>query len=162
YGVSADAIIESASALQQQGHGAMLIAVDGQAAGIVGVRDPIKVAAKDAIDYFHFNGIEVVMLTGDNRQTADAVAKALDIRVVEAEVLPAQKNELIKKLKSQGQVVAMAGDGINDAPALAQADVGIAMGTGTDVAIESAGITLVKGELSGIVRAHKLSKATVR
>ena len=140
----------------------MLVAIDGKPAGVRAVKDPIKETAKPAIEYFHSKGIEVVMLTGDSKITADAVARELGITKVEAEVLPDRKNEVIRQLQSQGKIVAMAGDGINDAPALAQADIGIAMATGTDVAIQSSGVTLVKGDLTGIVRAHKLSQATMR
>lgn len=150
-----------ANELQVKGHGVMFIAIDEKAAGIVAVRDPIKETSKTAIEYFQEHGIDVVMLTGDSRRTAEVVAKELGINFVEAEVLPDQKNEVIRKLQAQGKRVAMAGDGINDAPALAQADVGVAMGTGTDVAIESAGVTLVKGDLNGIVRAHRLSQLTM-
>ena len=161
-GVKADAIVEIAKDFQSQGHGAMLVAIDGEPAGVISVRDPIKASARGAIEYFHQRKIEVVMLTGDSRLTANAVAKELNIDRVEAEVLPDRKSEVVRILQSQGKIVAMAGDGINDAPALAQANIGIAMGTGTDVAMESAGITLVKGDLSGAVRAHKLSLATMR
>lgn len=161
HGVAVDELTQVAQALQVTGHGVMLVAIDGNPAGIIAVKDPIKETSKPAIQYFHSRNIEVVMLTGDNIKTADAVAKELGIDRVEAEVLPEQKNEVIRKLQSQGKRVAMAGDGINDAPALAQADVGIAMGTGTDVAIESAGVTLVKGDLTGIVRAHQLSQKTM-
>ncbi len=152
---------EMAEELQTSGHGVMFVAVDGTPAGVLAVKDPIKESAKPAIAYFHSKGIEVLMVTGDNKQTADVVARELGIDRVEAEVLPDQKNEIIRKLQFQGKRVAMAGDGINDAPALTLADVGIAMGTGTDVAIESAGITLVKGDLTGIVRAHQLSQKTM-
>ncbi|MBL7557961.1 MAG: cadmium-translocating P-type ATPase [Bdellovibrionaceae bacterium] len=162
FGVDANELAQIAKELQSTGHGAMLAAIDGKPAAVIAVKDPIKESAKPAIEYFHSKGIQVVMLTGDNRNTADVVAREMGIDHVEAEVLPQQKNEIVKKLKSEGQVVAMAGDGINDAPALAQADVGIAMGTGTDVAMESAGVTLVKGDLIGIVRAHKLSQATMK
>lgn len=162
FGVDANELAQIAKELQSTGHGAMLAAIDGKPAAVIAVKDPIKESAKPAIEYFHSKGIQVVMLTGDNRNTADVVAREMGIDRVEAEVLPQQKNEIVKKLKSEGQVVAMAGDGINDAPALAQADVGIAMGTGTDVAMESAGVTLVKGDLIGIVRAHKLSQATMK
>lgn len=161
YGVAADGLSLMAQELQSTGHGVMLIAVDGKPAGIISVKDPIKETSKTAIQYFHSKNIEVVMLTGDNRKTADAVARELGIDRVEAEVLPDQKNQVIRRLQDQGKRVAMAGDGINDAPALAQADIGIAMGTGTDVAIESAGITLVKGDLTGIVRAYQLSQKTM-
>ncbi|MCM2282276.1 MAG: heavy metal translocating P-type ATPase [Bdellovibrionaceae bacterium] len=162
HGVDAASLVPQAAELQKTGHGVMLVAVDKTAAGLIAVRDPIKETAKDAIRYFHKRGIKVVMLTGDNRATADAVAREVGIDQVEAEVLPHQKNEIVRKFQAQGQKVAMAGDGINDAPALAQADIGIAMGTGTDVAMESAGVTLVKGDLMGIVRAHRLSQATMR
>lgn len=126
------------------------------------MKDPIKESSKPAIQYFHSKGIEVVMLTGDNKNTADVVGRELGIDKVIAEVLPDQKHEVIKKLQKEGKKVAMAGDGINDAPSLAQADVGIAMGTGADVAIESAGVTLVKGDLVGIQRAHRLSIMTMK
>lgn len=160
--VDASELVQIAKALQETGHGAMLVALDSKPAGVIAVKDPIKETAKQAINYFHAKNIEVVMLTGDNRHTAAAVAKEVGIDRFEAEVLPEQKNEVIRKLRSEGKRVAMAGDGINDAPALAQADVGIAMGTGTDVAMESAGVTLLKGDLTGIVRAHKLSQQTMR
>jgi Cu+-exporting ATPase len=140
----------------------MLVAIAGQAAGLIGVADPIKESTAEAIRDLHAAGIKIVMLTGDNQITAQAVAGKLGIDAIHAEVLPEQKVEVIKKLQAGGHIVAMAGDGINDAPALAQAQVGIAMGTGTDVAIESAGITLVKGDLRGIVRARRLSRATMR
>jgi P-type Cu+ transporter len=140
----------------------MFVAIDGGAAGMVGVADPVKETAKEAIGALHADGIQVVMLTGDNRTTADAVARVLGIDRVEADVLPDQKASVVKELQNSGQRVAMAGDGINDAPALAQADVGIAMGTGTDVAMESAGVTLVRGDLRGIVRARRLSRNTMR
>jgi len=126
------------------------------------VADSIKPSAREAVDALRDDGITVVMLTGDRRATADAVARAAGIDRVEAEVLPAQKAEVVQRLQAEGQQVAMAGDGINDAPALAKADVGIAMGTGTDIAMESAAITLVKGDLRGIVRARRLSRATMR
>lgn len=146
---------------QSTGHGAMLVAIDGKPAGVIAVKDPIKETSKSAVRYFHTKNIKVVMLTGDSRNTAEVVARELGIDRVEAELFPNQKIEIIRKLQAQGQRVAMAGDGINDAPALAQADVGIAMGTGADVAIESAGVTLVKGDLIGVVRAHRLSQATM-
>ena len=131
-------------------------------AGLLGVADPIKATTAEAIKALHAEGLRIVMLTGDNRATAEAVARAVGIDEVEAEVLPEQKAAVVKRLQAEGRMVAMAGDGINDAPALAQADVGIAMGTGTDVAMESAGVTLVKGDLRGIVRARRLSRATMR
>jgi len=140
----------------------MLVAINGKAAGLIGVADPIKKSTAEAIRELHAEGISIVMITGDNQITANAVAGKLEIDQVHAEVLPEHKAELIKKLQAEGHIVAMAGDGINDAPALAQAHVGIAMGTGTDVAIESAGITLVKGDLLGIVKARRLSRATMR
>jgi Cu+-exporting ATPase len=126
------------------------------------VIDPIKDSTREALEILRDEGIEVVMLTGDSRSTAEAVAKKLGIQRFEAEILPEQKGEVIERLRHEGHLVAMAGDGVNDAPALARADVGIAMGTGTDVAIESAGVTLVKGDLRGIARARALSQATVR
>jgi Cu+-exporting ATPase len=151
-----------AETLRGDGQTVMLLAIDGKAAGLIGVADPVKASTPDAIRALHDEGVQVIMLTGDNRITAEAVAKKLGIDRIEAEVLPEQKASIVKQLQAQGRFVAMAGDGINDAPALAQAQVGIAMGTGTDVAMESAGITLVKGDLSGIVRALRLSRATMR
>jgi Cu+-exporting ATPase len=151
-----------AETLRSDGQTVMFVAVDGQPAGLLGVADPIKSTTAEAIQQLHAEGLKIVMLTGDNRTTADAVAKTLSIDDVVAEVLPDQKLEVIKRLQSEGGIVAMAGDGINDAPALALSDVGIAMGTGTDVAIESADVTLVKGDLRGIVRARRLSRATMR
>ncbi|MCB1763592.1 MAG: heavy metal translocating P-type ATPase [Gammaproteobacteria bacterium] len=151
-----------AEAGRAQGQTVMFVAIDGRAAGLIGVADPIKASTAQAIRDLHEEGVTVVMLTGDNRTTARVVADQLGIDRVEAEVLPEQKAEIVKKLQAEGRTVAMAGDGINDAPALAQAHVGIAMGTGTDVAMESAGVTLVKGDLRGIVRARRLSRATMR
>jgi Cu+-exporting ATPase len=139
----------------------MFVAVDGVLAGLVGVADPVKDTAAEALRALREEGLRVVMLTGDSRTTADAVARKLGIDEVVAEVLPEQKAEAVKRFQAEGRRVAMAGDGINDAPALAQAHVGIAMGTGTDVAMESAGVTLVKGDLRGIVRARRLSRATM-
>jgi Cu+-exporting ATPase len=153
---------ERAEALRREGQTVMFVAIDGRLAGVVGVADPIKASTAAAIDALHKQGLELVMMTGDNRTTAGAVARTVGIDRVEADVLPEQKAAVVKELQSSGERVAMAGDGINDAPALAQADVGIAMGTGTDVAIESAGITLVKGDLRGIVRARQLSIATMK
>jgi Cu+-exporting ATPase len=149
-------------ALRAEGQTAMFVVVDGKPAGLLGVADPIKDTTPEAIRLLHDEGIQVVMLTGDSRTTATAVAKRLGIDEVVAEVLPDQKADAIKRLQADGRIVAMAGDGINDAPALAQAQVGIAMGTGTDVAMESAGVTLVKGDLRGIVRARRLSRATMQ
>jgi Cu+-exporting ATPase len=136
--------------------------VDRYVAGLIAVADPIKATSRNAIASLHDDGIQIVMLTGDNRTTAEAVADQLGIDRVEAEVLPDQKADAVRQLQAEGHTVAMAGDGINDAPALAQAHVGIAMGTGADVAMESAGVTLVKGDLRGIVRAGHLSRATMR
>ena len=155
------ALAEQAEALRAEGQTVMFVAVDGKAAGLLAVSDPIKETTPEAIRQLHDEGMRIVMLTGDNRATAEAVAKKLGIDEVVAEVLPDQKAAAVKKLQEEGRVVAMAGDGINDAPALAQAQVGIAMGTGTDVAMESAGVTLVKGDLRGIVRARRLSRATM-
>jgi Cu+-exporting ATPase len=156
------ALADNAEALRREGHTVVFIAVDNRAAGLIAVADPIKESAQQAIGKLRQEGLRVVMLTGDNRTTADAVARRLGIGEVEAEVLPGQKRDVIKRLQDQGRVVAMAGDGVNDAPALAQAQVGIAMGTGADVALESAGITLLHGDLRGIVRARRLSRATMR
>ncbi|WP_461582006.1 heavy metal translocating P-type ATPase, partial [Thiobacillus sp.] len=161
-GIDAGDLPGQADVLRAEGQTVMLLGVDGRAAGLIGVADPIKSTTEEAIRLLHEEGIEIVMLTGDSRKTAEAVAAKLGIDRVQAEVLPDQKAAVIKQLQSEGRVVAMAGDGINDAPALAQAQVGIAMGTGTDVAMESAGVTLVKGDLRGIVRARKLSRATMR
>lgn len=161
FGVATHGLLELTKHSQATGLGTILVAVNGKPAGILSVKDPVKASAKHAIQYFHACGINVIMLTGDSRNTAEIVGAELGINQIEAEALPSQKNLVIKKLQAQGKKVAVAGDGINDAPALAQADVGIAMGTGTDVAIESASITLVKGDLNGIVRAHKLSRATM-
>ena len=153
---------EKAEALRADGQTVMFVAVDGELAGLVGVADPTKNTTAAAIRLLQAEGLKIVMLTGDSRRTAEAVAKKLRIDEVVADVLPQQKAEAVKRLQTAGRVVAMAGDGINDAPALAQAHVGIAMGTGTDVAIESAGVTLVKGDLTGILRARRLSRATMR
>jgi Cu+-exporting ATPase len=158
---SVGALVNRADELRAAGQTVMFVAIDGEAAGALGVADPIKESTPAAITALHREGVRVVMLTGDNRKTADAVAATLSIDDVIAEVLPDEKASAIKRLQDGGRVVAMAGDGINDAPALAQAHVGIAMGTGTDVAMESAGVTLVKGDLRGIVRARKLSRATM-
>jgi Cu+-exporting ATPase len=160
--VAAGPLAPKAEELRVDGQTVMFVVVDGKVAGIVGVADPIKDSTPEAIDALRADGIEVVMLTGDSRTTAKAVAAKLKLDKVEAEVLPERKGEIVKRLQAEGRFVAMAGDGINDAPALAQAQVGIAMGTGTDVAMESAGVTLVKGDLRGIVRARRLSRATMR
>ncbi len=161
-GIVPGELVARADTLRGDGQTVMLLAIDGKAAGLLGVADPIKESTLEAIRALHKEGVQVIMLTGDNRITAEAVARKLGIDRVEAEVLPEQKVSIVKQLQAQGRIVAMAGDGINDAPALAQAHVGIAMGTGTDVAMESAGITLVKGDLRGIVRAVRLSRATMR
>ena len=161
-GIDAGDLPQQADSQRAEGQTVMLLAVDGKAAGLIGVADPIKATTPEAIRDLHGEGIRVVMLTGDSRKTAEAVASKLDIDQVQAEVLPEQKAEVVKQLQAEGRIVAMAGDGINDAPALAQAHVGVAMGTGTDVAMESAGVTLVKGDLRGIVRARRLSRATMR
>jgi Cu+-exporting ATPase len=151
-----------ASQFRGEGQIVVFIAVDGLACGLLAVTDPIKPSTPAAVNALQKDGIRIVMLTGDTRTTAEAVARRLGIDEIEAEVLPEQKGKVVERLQAQGRVVAMAGDGINDAPALAQAQVGIAMGTGTDVAMESAGVTLVKGDLRGIVRARRLSKGTMR
>ena len=156
------ALADQAETLRGEGETVMFLAFDGTAAGLIAVADPVKSSTKEAIDLLHRDGIRIVMLTGDNRTTAEAVGRRLGLDEIEAEVLPDQKAEVVKRLQSEGRVVAMAGDGINDAPALAQAEVGIAMGTGTDVAMESAGVTLVKGDLRGIARARRLSRGTMR
>ena len=161
-GVDASLLRERAEALRRDGQTVMFVAIDGRAAGLIGVADPVKATTPNAIEALHREGLRIVMLTGDTRTTAEAVARAVGIDVVEADVLPDQKAAVVRRLQQQGAQVAMAGDGINDAPALAAADVGIAMGTGTDVAIESAGVTLVKGDLRGIVRARRLSRSTMR
>jgi Cu+-exporting ATPase len=161
-GISFLGLANEAEAVQHGGQTIVFVAVDGEGLGLIGVADPIKSSAKQALLDLGNEGLHVVMLTGDSRTTAGAVAKELGIIDFEAEVLPEKKAEVVQRLQKKGHIVAMAGDGINDSPALAQADVGIAMGTGTDVAIESAGVTLVKGDLAGIVRARKLSHATMR
>jgi Cu+-exporting ATPase len=161
-GVDPGELVGRAEELRTEGQTVMFVAVDGRAAGLVGVADPVKETTPEAIRQLHEEGLRIVMLTGDNRTTAEAVAKRLGLDEVEAEVLPDRKAEEVKSLQAEGRKVAMAGDGINDAPGLAQAQVGIAMGTGTDVAMESAGVTLVKGDLRGIVRARRLSQATMR
>jgi Cu+-exporting ATPase len=156
-----DDLIALADEKRRQAETVMFVAVDGQPAGLVGVADRVKATTPDAIRALHDEGLQIVMLTGDSRVTAQAVAARVGIDQVEAEVLPEGKADVISRLQAQGRRVAMAGDGINDAPALARADVGIAMGTGTDVAMESAAVTLVQGDLRGIVRARRLSRATM-
>ena len=160
--VAANEIASRSEELRKEGQTVMFIVVDGTVAGLIGVADPVKSSTPEAIRLLHEDGVRIVMLTGDNRTTAEAVAKKLGIDEIQAEVLPEQKGEVVKRLQSDGRIVAMAGDGVNDAPALAQAQVGIAMGTGTDVAMESAGVTLVKGDLRGIAKARRLSRGTMR
>ena len=157
-GGAADEAVE----LRRDGSTVVFLAVNRRPAGRLAVKDPIRSSTPEAIRLLHQQGLHIVMLTGDRRNAAEAVARQLGIDAVEAEVLPARKSEVVKQLQAEGRIVAMAGDGINDAPALVQAHVGIAMGTGTDIAMESAGITLVKGDLRGIVRARRLSRSTLR
>jgi Cu+-exporting ATPase len=161
-GIPLDRLAEEAEALRREGRTVVFLAVDGRAAGLLAVADPIKASTPEAVDALRREGIRIVMLTGDSRATAEAVARTLGIDEVEAEVLPDQKGEVVRRLQAAGRVVAMAGDGVNDAPALARADVGIAMGSGTDVAMESADVILVRSDLRGIVRARRLSRATMR
>jgi Cu+-exporting ATPase len=160
-GIDTTALSAAADDLRRDGATAIFVGLDGKAAGVIAIADPIKQTTPEALAALRAEGIRVVMLTGDNRTTALAVAARLGIDEVEAEVLPDQKSEVVTRLRREGRIVAMAGDGVNDAPALAAADVGIAMGTGTDVAIESAGMTLLKGDLTGIARARRLSEATM-
>jgi Cu+-exporting ATPase len=160
--ISVDALEAEAQQREVEGETVVFVAHDGKAVGLIAVADPIKSSTPEAIAQLHRSGIHIVMLTGDSCATAEVVARKLGIEKVFAGVLPEQKNEIVKKLQAEGHIVAMAGDGVNDAPALSQADVGIAMGTGTDVAIESAGITLLQGDLRGLARARKLSRATMR
>jgi Cu+-exporting ATPase len=161
-GVSPAGLALEAETMRADGQTVMFVAVDGKLAGLIGVADPIKATTAEAIRQLHEENIRIVMLTGDSRTTAQAVANKLGIDDVIAEVLPQDKSNAVGRLQNEGRFVAMAGDGINDAPALAKAQIGIAMGTGTDVAMESAGVTLVKGDLGGIVRARRLSRATMR
>ena len=151
-----------ADEMRTEGKTAMFIAIDGAVAGIVAVADPIKATTVEAIRLLHEQGLKIIMATGDNQRTAEAVAARLGIDEVRAGVMPEDKKALIEELRKRGEVIAMAGDGVNDAPALAAADVGIAMGTGADVAVESAGLTLLGGDLLGVVRARNLAKATLR
>jgi heavy metal translocating P-type ATPase len=161
-GVPSDGLERQADQARRDGATAMFIAVDDRPAGIIAVADPVKATTPAALASLRADGVRIVMLTGDNRTTAQAVAEKLGITDIEAEVLPEQKNAIVRRLRGEGRVVAMAGDGVNDAPALAEADVGVAMGTGTEVAMQSAGVTLVKGDLAGIARARTLSRATMR
>jgi Cu+-exporting ATPase len=160
--ISFDAHSSRADELRRKGQTVMFVAIGQQPAGLIGVIDPIKPTTQEALTALRREGLRLVMLTGDNRTTAHAIASTLAIDDVRAEVLPTEKREVVRQLQAEGRIVAMAGDGINDAPALAEAAVGIAMGTGTDVAIESADVTLIKGDLRGIVRARRLSRATMR
>ena len=160
--IGLEALTTETHPLRGESRTVVFLAVDGRACGSLAVADPLKPSTPDAVRALQNDGIRIVMLTGDTRAAAESVARTLGIDEIEAEVLPDQKGKVIERLQGQGRVVAMAGDGINDAPALAQADVGIAMGTGTDVAMESAAVTLVKGDLRGIVRGRKLSKAAMR
>jgi len=161
-GADAGDLAEAAETRRAEGETVMFVVVDGEVVGLIGVADPIKETTAGAIEALRAEGLRIVMLTGDNRTTAEAVARRLKIDEIHAEVLPERKHEVVRELQDQGRIVAMAGDGINDAPALAQADIGIAMGTGADVAVESAGITLVKGDLRGLMRARRLSELTMR
>jgi Cu+-exporting ATPase len=160
-GVDVGALTADADQLRQEGATAIFVSVDGKTAGLIAVADPVKSTTPGAVAALKEAGIRVVMLTGDNATTAKAVAAKLGITEVEAEVLPEDKSKVVQRLRAEGRIVAMAGDGVNDAPALAAAEVGVAMGTGTDVAMQSAGVTLVKGDLNGIVRARRLSAATM-
>jgi Cu+-exporting ATPase len=160
-GIDASALDDEAERLREEGATAIFVAIDGAIAGVLGIADPVKATTPDALQGLRDDGVTVVMLTGDNWTTARAVAKRLGINEVEAEILPEDKSKVVSRLREAGRIVAMAGDGVNDAPALAAADIGIAMGTGTDVAIESAGVTLLKGDLQGIVRGRRLSAATM-
>jgi len=161
-GITTSELAEQAAVLRRDGATVVYIAIDGRASGLFGIADPVKQSTPQALADLKAEGLQILMLTGDSPTTAEAVAKKLGIEEFEAGVLPDKKSEVIRKLQDQGHIVAMAGDGINDAPALAQSNVGIAMGTGTDVAMESSGITLVKGDLNGIVSARKLSRATMQ
>ena len=161
-GVQPGAAAIEADVIRSRGATAVLVAIDGRPVGAIGVADPIRSTTPAALEALRKDGIRVVMMTGDNKLTAQAVAKELGIADVEAEVLPERKSEVVTRLRKEGRIVAMAGDGVNDAPALAAADVGIAMGGGTDVAMESAGVTLLGGDLLGIVKARRLSGATMR
>jgi Cu+-exporting ATPase len=161
-GIATSSLTEGAEAMRRDGASAIFCAVDGAVAGIFAITDPVKTTTPAALQALRADGVRIVMLTGDNRTTAEAVARRLGITDIKAEVLPDQKNAVVEKLKAEGRVVAMAGDGVNDAPALAAADIGVAMGSGTDVAMESAGVTLLRGDLTGLVRARLLSRATIR
>ena len=161
-GAELDSLTGEADELRASGATALFIAVDGKLAGALAIADPIKATTRAALDALKAEGVRIVMLTGDNRRTAEAIARQLGITEVDADVLPERKHEIVRRLRAEGRIVAMAGDGVNDAPALAEADIGIAMGTGTEVAMQSAGVTLVKGDLAGIARARTLSHAVMR
>ena len=161
-GIAPDTLEAKADAFRRDGATAMFLTIDARAAAVVAVADPIKASTPLALKQLRADGLRIVMLTGDNRTTAQAVASKLGITEVEAEVLPDRKNEVVRRLRQARRVVAMAGDGVNDAPALAEADVGVAMGTGADVAMQSAGVTLLHGDLAGLARARALSRATMR
>jgi len=161
-GITLGDLEAQADALRAEGATALYLALDGKPGSIIAIADPIKPSTPEALATLRADGIHIVMLTGDNRRTAGAIARKLGISDVVADVLPEDKNRIVKKLRAEGRIVAMAGDGVNDAPALAAADVGIAMGTGTEIAIQSAGVTLVKGDLAGIARARMLSRTTMR
>jgi Cu+-exporting ATPase len=160
-GIDAAPLAGEAEALRQEGATVIFAGIDHEVKGVIAIADPIKATTPEALKVLRDAGLRIVMLTGDNRTTAEAVAKTLGINEIEADILPERKAEVVKRLQSQGLIVAMAGDGVNDAPALAAADIGIAMGKGTDVAIESAGITLLKGDLLGLAQARRLSQATM-
>jgi P-type Cu+ transporter len=160
-GVDVTELEKVADGLRKEGATAIFAAVNGRAAGVLAIADPVKATTPDAVRALREAGVRIVMLTGDNRTTAEAVARRLGIDEIEAEVLPEDKGKVVERLRKEGRAVAMAGDGVNDAPALAAADVGVAMGTGTDVAMESAGMTLLRGDLRGLVAARKLSRATM-
>ena len=159
--IDASDLTDAAEAQRREGATAIFVAINGKLAGVIAIADPVKATTAQALAELKSAGLRIVMLTGDNRTTAEAIARRLGITEVEADVLPDQKAAIVNRLKAEGRIVAMAGDGVNDAPALAAADVGIAMGTGTDVAIESAGLTLLKGDLAGLVKALHLSRATM-
>ncbi|GIW41933.1 MAG: hypothetical protein KatS3mg076_2510 [Candidatus Binatia bacterium] len=161
-GIRSDSLASRAEELRREGHTVVFVGVDGRLAGLLAVSDPVKSTTPEAVRLLHQEGVRIVMVSGDSRPTAEAVARKLGIDEVRAEVLPEEKARIVREFQDRGHRVAMAGDGINDAPALAQADVGIAMGTGTDVAMQSADVTLVKGDLRGIARARRLSRATMR
>jgi Cu+-exporting ATPase len=160
-GVASAPLADQADALRQDGATAIYVAIDGAVAAVLAIADPVKPTTQKAVEALKADGVRVVMLTGDNRTTAQAVAKRLGIDEVEADVLPDEKAAVVKRLRAEGRKVAMAGDGVNDAPALAAAEVGVAMGAGSDVAIESAGVTLLHGDLEGLVKARRLSRAVM-